>query len=225
MALKDPIKALEELKTVHFQLADILETESEELDNATTNSKKVDQAIRLANPQEAPKGTTSLTCSTLASPSATVHPLMSGKMIAMAHKAALEDLCSSIQLSQVEKANAVLLTAGKGPVAPLLPRRSVEYQLGSKNHQCWALNNINLLAPVSVHMWRTWRNLSNQEMESLKSNATNYIGHLREPQEIPNAFPLGMFDHKKCLLADVTVHTKQDLTTGYDHCDKHSLAL
>ena len=151
----------------HSQLVDILEFENNELEEATTRSKKVDAAIRHANPQEAPKGTTtSLACSTPALPSALVHPLMCGTKIVQAHKAALEDLCSSIQSSQVEKAMAVLLALGKGPIAPLLPRRSsVEYQLGSKNNQCWALNNINLLAPISIHMWHTWGNLSNQGME------------------------------------------------------------
>lgn len=116
---------------------------------------------------------------------------MCGLKIAQAHKATLEDFCSFIQSFQVEKATAVLVASGKGPVAPLLPRRLVTYQLGSKNHHCWALNNINLLAPISVLMWRTWGNLTSLEMESLQNNAVNYTGHLRDAQDVPNAFLLG----------------------------------
>ena len=59
----------------------------------------------------------------------------------------------------------------------------------------------------------------------MKNNAINYTGHLRDGQDIPNAFLLGLYDHKKCLSSDVRVHTKQDLKMGYDRCDKHPSAL
>ena len=187
---------------------------------AIQNAKKVDLAIRKANPQEG----TSHSSSPLFSPSSTSpsHTLMNGLKIAPAHKAALEDLATAIHLSQEEKANALLVASGKGPVVPLLPPRSVKDQVALKAHRCWALSNINLLAPISIPMWQAWANLSSKEVESLKSNAVNNVGMLKDPQDIRGSFSLSMFDHHKCSTPDIKVHTKQWLQTGVGRSDKHS---
>ena len=110
-------------------------------------------------------------------------------------------------------------------MVPFLPPRSVEDQVALKAHRCWALSNINLLAPISIPMWQAWANLSAKEVEELKTNAVENIGTLKEPQDIPGNFSLSMFDHHKCPTPDIKVHTKQWLQTGTGRSDKHSSAF
>jgi hypothetical protein len=38
----------------------------------------------------------------------------------------------------------------------------VEEQLVNKGYRVWALGNINLLAPISIPMWKLWGNMSNK---------------------------------------------------------------
>lgn len=221
VAIKDKDKALDDLKTAHAQLASILEYEAEELELALTNTRLVDAALKQANPHEGLKSGSSL----FAASSQESHPLFAGLKIAPADRAVLEDLASSIQLSQSEKDAAQLHASGRGPTVPFTPNRSVEDQVALKNHRCWGLPNINLLAPITVHMWRTWADISLEEMKTLESNAIHGTGLLREAQDIPNGFSLSLCDRQKCQTPDVKIHTKQNLQTGHMRIDKYSAAL
>lgn len=215
---------LEQLKKAHEQLADILDVEAEELEVAVHNTTLVDVALKKANPHEMPKQQlTSLASSedTSASP----HPLLGRLMIAQAHKAALEDFSIAIQNTQTELDMALLISSGKGPAVPFVPARSIEEQVAHKGYRCWGLPNINTLAPISIHMWKTWAHLTETEMKALRNNAVHGTGTLREAQNIPHNFPLALFDHHKCPLPTVRVLTKQHLQTGYGRDQKFTSAL
>ena len=212
---------MEQLKMAHDQLVEILDFEAEELPLALQHTRQVETAFKRANPHEFAK-----TAASSSSPlSQASHPLLKGINIAPANLAAIEDLVSSIHSSQTEKDLASLVASGKGPFVLLVPHRSVEEQVALKRHRCCALNNINLLAHISVPMWKTWANLSEAEVTGLKNSAIYNTGHLKDPQDIPNAFPLSRFDHNKCSSVEVKVHTKQDLSTCHSRGIKHSSAL
>lgn len=214
-------KALAQLRIAHSQLADILDWETEELMQAEKDAVLVDTAIKNANPHEISKRTT-----TLSGPSSAAnHPFLSGLNIEPSQKAALEDLVETIQTSQAEKDLALLMASGKGPVVPFTPPRSIEAQVAAKAHRCWGLVNINLLAPISIPMWKTWSNMANAEVETLRSHAINGTGILREGQPIPGAFPLSLYDHQKCPSSDVRILTKQALNSNYGRIEKYSSAL
>jgi hypothetical protein len=99
-------------------------------------------------------------------------------------------------------------------VVPFMPVRSVEYELSLVDNLCWNLSNINLMAPILIHMWRTWANLSLDEIERLKSNVIHNTRILKDAHDIPSTFSLAIFDHKKCPTTELKIHTKQDLQIG-----------
>jgi hypothetical protein len=59
------------------------------------------------------------------------------------------------------------------------------------------VSNINLLAPISIPMWKLWASLSDTEIKVSEDRALSRVGLLKDPIMIPNAFPLVMFDHHK----------------------------
>lgn len=146
-------------------------------------------------------------------------------MVAQAHKAALEDFSTAIQNTQSELDMALLVYSGKGPFVPFTPPRSVEEQLASKGYRCWGLPNINLLAPISINMWKTWAHLTDAELKILRNNVVHGTGTMKEAQNIPHNFPLALFDHQKCNLPTVRILTKQNLQTGFGRDPKHSASL
>ena len=221
IAIKDKAKGLEQLKIAHTQLADILDYELEAKELAEQNARLVDAALKRANPHEGNKVSTSLRES---SPTV-AHPLLNGIETLPGQAAALEDLASSIMNSWEEKATALLVASGKGPVVPLTPVRTVEEMVSHKDHHCWGLRNINLLAPISIPMWKTWANVSTEEVEVLKTNAVYKTRILKDGVDIPNAFALSMFDHNKCQSTDMRIHTKQELKTTHGRDMKFSSTL
>jgi hypothetical protein len=108
---------------------------------------------------------------------------------------------------------------------PLTPLRSVEFLVAQKGFRCWTLPNINLLAPITTSMWKTWANMIDSEVTTLLNNAVQNSGLLREPQPIPHPFPLILFDHVKCSIPAIRIHTKLDLNTGFGRTNKHSSAM
>jgi hypothetical protein len=106
-------------------------------------------------------------------------------------------------------------------MVPLKPPRSVELLVTDFQHRMWAIGNTNLMAPISIPMWKAWTGFSDQEVECCKKQALNNIGVLRAPMDLMHAFPLNMFDHSKCTTLDVKLHTKQDLPTGHNRKDSH----
>jgi hypothetical protein len=63
-------------------------------------------------------------------------------------------LSKTIQHTQLEVERMALEASGKGPAIPFLPCRAVEEQLSLKAHRTWCLSNINLLALITVAMWK-----------------------------------------------------------------------
>lgn len=214
-------KALGQLRIAHLQLAEMIDFEAEELAQAEKDAVLVDNAMKAANPHEG-----SQKSMTASGPStATNHPFLSGLNIAPAQVAALEDLVENIQSSQAEKDLALLMASGKGPVVPFTPSRTIEAQVASKSHRCWGLPNINLMAPISIPMWKTWTNMQPAEVAALKANAVYGTGILREGQPIPGAFPLVLFDNQKCGSHDVRILTKHSLHMNYGRIEKYSSAV
>ena len=221
LEIEEPGKGLKQLQKVQHQLSEILDSEAEDLEFAMKHTKLIDTAIRQANPQE----TTVSVSSPGTGPSSSVHKLLRGINVASAEKAALEDMSSSISTSQCELDTAALVASGKGPVVPLTPARTVEFLAAQKGSRCWTLPNINLMAPITTPMWKTWANMTNVEVESLQTNAVQNSGLLREPQSIPHPFPLSLFENSKCNIPLIKIHTKLDLNTGYGRTNKHSSTL
>ena len=85
----------------------------------------------------------------------------------------------------------------------------------------WAIGNTNLLAPISIPMWKALAGFLDQEVENCKKQAFNNIGVLRAPMDLMHAFQLSMFDHSKCTTLEVKLHTKQDLPTGHNRKESH----
>lgn len=222
--LHKPGTSLEQLGKAHEQLADMLDVEVEEIEVAQYNTTLVDTALKRANPHEMPKSHVSSLSAGESSPT-NAHPLLGRLMVAQAHKAVLEDFSTAIQNTQTELDMLVLISSGKGPSVPFIPTRAIEEQVAFKGYRCRGLPNINLLAPITINMWKTWSHLTDGEMETLRNNATYGTGVLKEAQLIPHNFPLALFDHQKCPLPTVRVHTKQHLQTGYGRDAKYTSAL
>lgn len=212
---------LERLKLAQAELPAILDAENEELELATQNAKLVEIAMRRANPHE----TSMCSTPTIGMAASAPHPLLCGIIIPQAQQAALEDLVSAIQTSQEEIDLSQLTSSGNGPEIPFTPARSIEYDVSQKGHRCWALPNINLLAPISIDMWRTWINLSPNEVEALKTNVVHNAAILKDPQNIPNSFPLALYDYHKCHTMELKIHTKQDVLIGYGRDAKFTAAI
>jgi hypothetical protein len=70
------------------------------------------------------------------------------------------------------------------------------------------LNNINLMAPILVSVWKVWANLSKAEVKACKDKALIVSSFLSEELAIANAFPLAHYDHHKCTTTFVMIHTK-----------------
>ena len=84
----------------------------------------------------------------------------------------------------------------------------------------WAAGNTNLLAPITIQMWRTWIGLTDLDVENFKKQTLNNVGVLRAPMDLLLVFSLNMFEHS-CTTTEVKLHTKQDLPTGYNIKDSH----
>ena len=113
------------------------------------------------------------------------------------------------------------MIASKGPVVPIKPTRSVELLVADYQHRMWAIGNTNLIAPISIPMWKALAGFTDHEVEMFKKQAFNNIGVLRAPVDILHAFPLNMFDHSKCTTLEVKLHTKHDLPTGHNRKESH----
>jgi hypothetical protein len=204
-------KALTRLREAHAVLAILLERDELDLEEALSNSRVVETALRAANAHEdwsdRPQQTK------VAEPLDVLHPMVGRLNIPHAHKVAIEDYGDNIQSSQMESELASLDASGKGPDIPFLPPRTVEVRLNTRSHRTWCLNNINLLAPIPLAVWKVWGNLSEGDMKSCEEKAVNNSSPLIQGHAIANAFPLALFDHNKCTTSSVLVHAKQDMLT------------
>jgi hypothetical protein len=83
-----------------------------------------------------------------------MHPLLNRLNIEQAHKAAIEELSESITYTQTEANRAALEATSRGPAIPFLPARAVEDLLNTRSHCTWCLSNINLMAPITIPLWK-----------------------------------------------------------------------
>jgi hypothetical protein len=120
----------------------------------------------------------------------------------------------NIHTTQSEMDMASLEAAGKGPAIPFVPDHAVEEQLASHSHRTWCLKNINLLAPISLSMWKIWVDISDSEAAACEERALSCMGMLKEPQVMANAFPIAVYDHHKCTSPVIKIHAKQDVLTS-----------
>jgi hypothetical protein len=110
----------------------------------------------------------------------------------------------------------------KGPAILFTLLRVVEEQLALSSHRTWCISNINLLAPISISMWKLWAFLFDVEVKASEDKALSHTKLLKDPIMIPNAFPLTMFDHHKCTITKVQILTKHDMLTCPPRHKKYS---
>lgn len=206
-----PEKAMARIREAHDVLANLLEKDEIDLEEATSNTSAVEAALRTANPHE--DWSDRPNPSKPGDPVTTMHPLLGGLNIPHAQKAALEDLGECIQSTQIEQELASQDALGKGPAIPFLPPRAVEVRLNTRSHRTWCLNNINLLAPIPTSVWKIWANLSEADIKTCEDRALSSATQAAEGVAIANAFPLALFDNHKCTTTAIKLHAKQDVLT------------
>ena len=222
LATADPPKAIARLKSAQDKLPELLAEDEVDAEKADQLAQKVEAILKLANADELnpESASTIVGLDSGNSTGSAAHPLLAKLAISAEDLSALEDFSDGIQLSQAEKHKNTMI-ASKGPVVPIKPTRSVELLVADFQHRMWAIGNTNLIAPISIPMWKAWAGFSDQEVENFKKQAFNNIGVLRAPMDLMHAFPLNMFDHSKCTTEEVKLHTKQDLPTGHNRKDSH----
>ena len=220
LATADQTKTVARLRSAQAKLPDLLLEDELEAVKSAQLAQKIESILKLANEDELTVDAARTVLGPEAMELTDTHPLIAKLNISAADKSALEDFSEGIQSSQAEKHRNTMV-ASKGPIVPLKPPRCVELLVTDYQHRMWAIGNTNLMAPISIPMWKTWAGFSEQEVDCCKKQALNNIGVLRAPMDLMHAFPLTMFDHAKCTTLDVKLHTKQDLPTGHNRKDSH----
>lgn len=226
-ATTDPTKTLANIKSAQTRLGDLLIQDEIEATKSIGLCSMIEETLKLAN-KDALEANSSHTAVVATSDgngaNSTVHPLLAKLKISTMEMAALEDFTEDINSSQAEKDKQTMVNT-RGPLVPVKPPRCVELLVADHQHRMWAIGNTNLIAPISIVMWKTWAGLSDSEIEQCKQQALNNIGVLRAPVDLLPAFSLNMFEHSKCTTTEVKLHTKQDLPTGYNRKESHLAEL
>ena len=221
LATSDKQKTLDRLRSAHSRLPELLAEDEIDAVRSDGLAQKVDAVLKLAN-QDA---LTSEAAKTINGPDTipgnATHPLLAKLKISNTDMSALEEFSEEIQSSQVEKQQKNAMVTSKGPMVPIKPSRSVELLVTEFQHRMWAVGNTNLIAPISIPMWKAWAGMTESEIESCKKQAMSNVGVLRAPIDLMHAFPLTMYDHSKCTTLEVKLHTKQDLPTGHNRKESH----
>jgi hypothetical protein len=199
------------LREAHSILANLLEKDDLDLEEANSNAYLVENALRLANMYEdwSARPHPTRTGDTLNS----THPILGKLNIPQAHQAAIKDYGECIQTTQLDQELAASDSSSKGPLIPFLPPCTVEVRLNTRSYYTWCLNNINLLALIPTSIWKIWANLSESEVKACKEKALSTASQLVEAHPIANAFPLALFDNSKCTTTTIMLHAKQDVLT------------
>ena len=226
-ATNDPARTMANIKSAQTKLGDLLAQDELETTNAVGICSMIEETLKLAN-SDALDANSSHSAVVAVNEGTgvnnSVHPLLAKLKISLLEMVGLEDFTEDIHSSQAEKEKQTLVHT-KGPLVPVKPPRCVELLVADHQHRMWAIGNTNLMAPISVQMWKTWAGLSDAEIEQCKQQALNNIGVLRAPVDLLPAFSLNMFEHSKCTTNEVKLHTKQDLPTGYNRKDSHLAEL
>ena len=216
-ATKNKEQGIVRFKQAYSVLSDILDHDKKDLEEAKFHTWAVKVALKAANPHESwsnkPSPILGVSLDGTYSSPSSIHPLLSCLNIEQAHKAAFEELSESILYTQTEANRASLEAIGRGPVIPLLPTRTIEDQLNTRSHHTWCLNNINLMVPITIPMWKIWAYLFDQEVKRSEERALNCQNMLRELIILSNAFPLSLFNHHKYNTTKIQVLAKQNVLT------------
>lgn len=143
-------------------LYEMLENDVKELEEVTKIARPLDVALAQTNATNNEELASNLNIPL------TNHPLMSILQVSEIEKVACEDFKEGITLTQMEVGKAALRNFGRIPTTPLLLYGVVELDVFNVQHKMWMLPNINLLAPISKHMWQMWGNLSKEEILAYK---------------------------------------------------------
>ena len=222
-ATSDSEKPLANLRCAHVKLTDLLLEDEREAARMEGLALKLEAALKAANEDALESLSVRSNGPTSQSESrgtSTAHPLLAKLRISPADMTALEDFNENIQSSQTEK-DKTTVVHNKGAIVPLKPPRCVELLVTECHHKMWAAGNTNLIAPITIQMWRTWAGLTEADIENFRKQALNNVGVLRAPVDLLPAFSLNMFEHSKCTTTEVKLHTKQDLPTGYNRKESH----
>jgi hypothetical protein len=226
-ATTDAGKTLANIKSAHSRLGDLLVQDELENTRSIGVCSMIEETLKLANCDALEANSSHAVVVSVGEgtgASSTAHPLLAKLKISSVEMSALEDFTEDINSSQAEKEKHTMVNT-KGPLVPVKPPRCVELLVADQQHRMWAIGNTNLLAPISVLMWKTWAGLSDSDVEQCTKQALNNIGVLRAPVDLLPAFSLNMFEHSKCTTTEVKLHTKQDLPTGYNRKESHLAEL
>ena len=225
-ATKDPSRTLANIKSAHARLSDLLMQDEQEATKSVGICSMIEETLKLANNDALESNSMRPVAEPVTDSRSTdiTHPLLAMLKISSAERSALEDFTDNLNSSQAEKDKQTMVNT-KGPLVPVKPPRCVELMVADHQHRMWAVGNTNLLAPISMMMWKTWAGLSEVEIEHCKKQALNNVGVLRAPVDLLPAFSLNMFEHSKCTTNEVKLHTKQDLPTGYNRKESHLAEL
>ena len=196
----DPTKTMAKIKSAQAKLGDLLQQDEQETTRSIGVCSMIEEALRLAN-NDALESTSTRSLAepsqescNLAATTDNAHPLLAKLKISSAERSALEDFTETLNSSQTEKDKQTLIYT-KGPVVPVKPPRCVELLVADHQHRMWAIGNTNLLAPITIPMWKTWAGISENELEHCKKQALNNVGVLRAHVDLIPAFSLNMFEH------------------------------
>ena len=220
LATTDKQKTVERLRMAHSRLPDLLLEDEKDVVQSAMLAQRVEAVLKLANEDALTSEAAKKVTGSETDSGNTAHPLLAKLKISNNDLNALEEFSEEIQSSQIEKQKSAMVT-NKGPMVPIKPSRSVELLVADFQHRMWAVGNTNLIAPISIPMWKAWTGMTESEVESCKKQAMSNIGVLRAPIDLMHAFPLTMYDHSKCTTLEVKLHTKQDLPTGHNRKESH----
>ena len=220
LATTDKQKTIERLRLAHSRLPELLTEDERDAVQSAALAQKVEAVLKLANEDALTSEAAKKVTGPEPESGNATHPLLAKLKISNNDLSALEEFSEEIQSSQIEKQKNAMVT-NKGPTVPIKPSRSVELLVAEFQHRMWAVGNTNLIAPISIPMWKAWTGMMESEVESCKKQAMNNIGVLRAPIDLMHAFPLTMYDHSKCTTLEVKLHTKQDLPTGHNRKESH----
>ena len=217
---QDKDESFKRIKQVHSKLAALLDLDELEKEEACRNTRSIEALLRQNNPHEAwtrdeqPNVPTMnlADCDTNAMINLTGF-LLSRLSLENSHRSIVEEYEADIGDNIIESQREMLEASGKGPTIPFVPPRAVEELLASRGHRTWCFKNINLLAPITTSMWKTWANLSDAEIKAAEDRMLSCANILKEPAVLANAFPLALFDNHKCTTTKILIHAKQDMLT------------
>ena len=207
-------KALYRLHGFYEVLDKLVAQDFEELKQAETDIRAVEEVLQIASPKANPEVEKGLG---LAS-----HSFPINLTIGSLNKASLEDFEDALTNSQFEIEQSTLVPSGKHTVVPFKPSRAVEDEVAQKDYRWWKIGNLNLFAPLSQSTWRIWADLKPTEIEECREQVLWGKFFISSGNNFSHNYPLSAIDYRKCDVPHVKLHVKQPCPTGNDRRPTHS---